>query len=66
MHLTRQHVGLLDATSQEVYAALAHHVQHSNDQRYKTVGLWSLQLTAQAVLIALRNFEHFAATSAPA
>jgi distribution and morphology protein 31 len=41
--------------AEEVYAALAHHVQVANDKRARVVGLWSLQLTAQAVLNALRS-----------
>ena len=56
---TAWQVGLLDEVSEQVYAALAHHVSTSNDKRYKTVGLWSLQLTAQAVLRAIQNLDHF-------
>jgi distribution and morphology protein 31 len=42
--------GLLDRTSEQVYAALAHHVQVANNQRIQTVSLWTLRLTAEAVL----------------
>ncbi|GAA94480.1 uncharacterized protein L969DRAFT_83964 [Mixia osmundae IAM 14324] len=52
---TTHDTGLLDLVSEQVYAALAHHVQTQNDRRAKVVGLWSLQMTAQAVLTALRG-----------
>lgn len=57
---TAWHVGLLDAVAREVYEALAHHVQssESNNKRATTVGLWSLKLTAQAVLSALKTLDH--------
>ncbi|KAF8647169.1 hypothetical protein AX16_006999 [Volvariella volvacea WC 439] len=49
--------GLMDEISLKVYDALAYHVTHSNmnRQRIKTVSLWSLQMTASAVLSALRT-----------
>ena len=49
-----------ETMSEEVYEALAHHVQSAehNNKRATTVGLWSLKLTAQAVLSALRNLDH--------
>ena len=48
--------GLLDATSAQVYSALAHHVssESANTQRMKAVGVWSLQMTAEAVVGAVR------------
>ncbi|GAA5943488.1 hypothetical protein JCM10213_005501 [Rhodosporidiobolus nylandii] len=52
---TTYDVGILDRMSEQVYAALAHHVQHSNDQRFQTVGLWTLQMTANTVLSSLRH-----------
>jgi len=41
----------------KTYEALAYHVTQStvNRQRMKTISLWSLQMTASAVLSALRN-----------
>jgi distribution and morphology protein 31 len=40
----------------KTYNALAHHVTQANmNRRIKTVGVWSLQMTASAVLSALRN-----------
>lgn len=48
--------GILDAMSEQVYQALAHHVQHANSTRVKQVGLWSAQITAQHLLQALRNW----------
>ena len=41
----------------QTYDALAYHVSQAtmNRQRMKTVSLWSLQMTAGAVLSALRN-----------
>ena len=41
----------------KTYEALAYHVSQSamNRQRMRTVSLWSLQMTASAVLSALRN-----------
>ncbi|KAM6502090.1 hypothetical protein JOM56_002067 [Amanita muscaria] len=49
--------GLMDDISYKVYDALAYHVSQStmNRQRIKTVGLWSLQKTASAVLSTIRN-----------
>jgi hypothetical protein len=49
--------GLLDATSNQVYSALAHHVtsQTANTQRMKAVGVWSLQMTAEMVVSAVRT-----------
>ena len=56
---TTYDIGLLDAVSQQVYDALAHHVQESNARRAKTVGIWSLQKSAATILVALRqNLEH--------
>lgn len=41
----------------KTYDALAYHVSQSNmnRQRIKTVSLWSLQMTANAILSALKN-----------
>lgn len=41
----------------KIYDALAYHVTQAtmNRQRMKTVSLWSLQMTASAILAALRN-----------
>ncbi|GAA6048152.1 hypothetical protein JCM3770_003686 [Rhodotorula araucariae] len=52
---TTYDVGILDRMSEQVYAALAHHVSQSNEQRLQTVGLWTLQMTANTVLGALKN-----------
>ncbi|GAA5836924.1 hypothetical protein JCM11251_005824 [Rhodosporidiobolus azoricus] len=52
---TTYDVGILEMMSEQVYAALAHHVQHSNEQRLQTVGLWTLQMTANSVLSSLRH-----------
>ncbi|GAA5898756.1 hypothetical protein JCM6882_003991 [Rhodosporidiobolus microsporus] len=52
---TTYDVGILELMSEQVYAALAHHVQHANDQRLQTVGLWTLQMTANSVLHSLRH-----------
>ncbi|GAA5879414.1 hypothetical protein JCM16303_003194 [Sporobolomyces ruberrimus] len=52
---TTYDVGILDRMSEQVYAALAHHVQSQNDQRIQTVGLWTLQMTANAVLSAFQK-----------
>ena len=42
--------------AQKVYDALAYHVTQANfNHRVKTVGLWSLQKTAGAMLSALRQ-----------
>ncbi|KAJ8696035.1 Mitochondrial distribution and morphology protein 31, mitochondrial precursor [Pleurotus ostreatus] len=46
----------MDEISLKIYEALAYHVAQANmNKRIKTVGLWSLQMTASAVLSALRN-----------
>lgn len=49
--------GLIDEISLEVYEALAHHVSQAgmNRQRMKTVSWWSLQVTANAIMSALKN-----------
>ena len=48
--------GLLDDIALKTYDALAYHVTRANlNRRIKTVGVLSLQLTASAVLAALRN-----------
>jgi hypothetical protein len=40
----------------QTYDALAYHVTQTNmNRRIKTVSIWSLQMTASAVLSALRN-----------
>lgn len=54
---TMWETGMMDAISLKVYEALAYHVSQSalNRQRMKTVSLWSLQMTASAILSALRN-----------
>lgn len=41
----------------QTYDALAYHVSQStmNRQRIKTVSLWSLQMTASAIVSALKN-----------
>lgn len=46
----------LSDNSRQVYDALAFHVTQANmNRRIKTVSLWSLQMTASAVLSTLRN-----------
>ena len=46
----------MDDISTKVYDALAYHVTQANfNHRVKTVGLWSLQMTASAMLSALRQ-----------
>jgi distribution and morphology protein 31 len=47
----------MDEISLKTYDALAYHVSQAtmNRRRMKTVSLWSLQMTAGAVLSALRN-----------
>ncbi|PFH49738.1 hypothetical protein AMATHDRAFT_62485 [Amanita thiersii Skay4041] len=54
---TMWETGLVDEISYKIYEALAYHVTQSavNRQRFKTVSLWSLQMTASAVLAAIRN-----------
>jgi len=48
--------GLMDDIALKVYDAFAYHVTQVNfNHRVKTVSLWSLQMTASAVLAALRN-----------
>lgn len=48
--------GLTDAIAEQVYDALAYHVTQANmNRRFKAVSAWSLQMTAQAVINALRN-----------
>jgi len=48
--------GLSDATALQIYDALAYHVSNVNmNRRIKTVGLWSLHMTSNAVLNTLRN-----------
>ena len=48
--------GMIDAISMKVYEAMAYHVTQANmNKRLKTVGLWSVQMTASAVLSALRR-----------
>lgn len=56
---TTYDIGLLDAIAEQVYSALANHVQESNAKRFKTVGIWSLQKSAATILLALKeNLEH--------
>ncbi|PPQ98713.1 hypothetical protein CVT24_003421 [Panaeolus cyanescens] len=54
---TMWETGLMDEISLKVYEALAYHVSQSamNRQRMKTVSLWSLHMTASAVMSALRT-----------
>ncbi|KAF5380240.1 hypothetical protein D9757_008205 [Collybiopsis confluens] len=53
---TMWETGLLDEISYKIYDALAHHVTQANiNRRIKAVSMWSLQMTASAVLSALRN-----------
>ena len=48
--------GLTDAIAKQIYDALAYHVVVANRKlRIKTVGAWSLQRTAQAVLATARH-----------
>lgn len=48
--------GLTDAIAIQIYEALAYHVTRSNmNRRIKAVSTWSLQMTANAVISALRN-----------
>ena len=47
---------LMDDIALKVYDAFAYHVTQANfNHRVKTVSLWSLQMTASAVLAALRS-----------
>ena len=46
----------MDTISLKIYDALAYHVTQANiNRRIKTVGIWSLQMTASSVLAALRG-----------
>jgi distribution and morphology protein 31 len=46
----------MDDIALKVYDAFAYHVAQANfNHRVKTVSLWSLQMTASAVLTALRS-----------
>jgi distribution and morphology protein 31 len=46
----------MDDIALKVYDAFAYHVTQANfNHRVKTVSLWSLQMTASAVLTALRS-----------
>ncbi|KAJ7761088.1 mitochondrial distribution and morphology protein family 31/32 [Mycena metata] len=48
--------GLMDEISLQVYDAMAYHVTQANlNRRLKTVSLWSLQMTAGAVVSTLRT-----------
>ncbi|KAJ7267582.1 mitochondrial distribution and morphology proteins-domain-containing protein [Mycena haematopus] len=48
--------GLMDEVSLQVYDAMAYHVTQANmNRRLKTVSLWSLQMTAGAVVSTLRT-----------
>jgi distribution and morphology protein 31 len=48
--------GLTDAIALQVYEALAYHVTQTNmNRRIKAVTSWSLQMTTQAIMNALRN-----------
>jgi len=48
--------GLMDDIALKVYDAFAYHVTQANfNHRVETVGLWSLQMIASAVLAALRS-----------
>jgi distribution and morphology protein 31 len=45
-----------DKLDSQIYDALAYHVSQVNlNRRVKAVSMWSLQMTASAVLSALRN-----------
>ena len=46
----------MDDIALKVYDTFAYHVTQANfNHRVKTVSLWSLQMTASAVLAAFRN-----------
>lgn len=46
----------MDSVAIKTYDALAYHVTKANmNRRIKTVGVWSLQMTMNAILSALRN-----------
>jgi mitochondrial distribution and morphology protein 31 len=63
MKFHRRYVGrgsttneLSDELASQIYDALAYHVSQVNlNRRVKAVSMWSLQMTASAVLSALRN-----------
>ena len=47
----------------QVYEAMAYHVTQANfNRRIKAVSAWSLQMTASAILAALRSIIHPMAT----
>ncbi|KAF7975882.1 hypothetical protein HWV62_8287 [Athelia sp. TMB] len=53
---TMWETGLMDDISLKTYDALAYHVTQANmNRRVKAVGVWSLQMTATAVLSAMRS-----------
>lgn len=52
---TMWEAGLIDAIGMKTYDALSYHVTHNVNRRVKTVSLWGLQVTAQAVVSALKN-----------
>ncbi|KAH9948663.1 mitochondrial distribution and morphology protein-domain-containing protein [Amylocystis lapponica] len=53
---TMWETGLMDAISIKVYEAMAYHVTQANfNRRIRAVSAWSLQMTASAVLSALRT-----------
>ncbi|KAI0689358.1 mitochondrial distribution and morphology proteins-domain-containing protein [Cerioporus squamosus] len=53
---TMWETGLIDAISMKVYEAMAYHVAQANfHRRVKAVGAWSLQMTASALVSALRT-----------
>ncbi|EIW83359.1 mitochondrial distribution and morphology protein family 31 32 [Coniophora puteana RWD-64-598 SS2] len=53
---TMWETGLMDEIALKTYDALAYHVTQANmNRRVKAVGVWSLQMTASAMLAALRN-----------
>ncbi|KAF8265252.1 mitochondrial distribution and morphology protein family 31/32 [Lactarius quietus] len=55
---TMWETGLMDDIALKVYDTFAYHVTQANfNHRVKTVSLWTLQMTASAVLAALRNLE---------
>ncbi|KAI1795646.1 mitochondrial distribution and morphology protein family 31/32 [Ganoderma leucocontextum] len=52
---TMWETGMIDAISMKVYEAMAYHVAQANfHRRVKAVGTWSLQMTASALMSALR------------
>ncbi|KAI0355606.1 hypothetical protein OH77DRAFT_1424547 [Trametes cingulata] len=53
---TMWETGLIDAISIKVYEAMAYHVTQANfNRRFKAVGTWSLQMTANALMSTLRT-----------